>query len=62
MSWGNKTLEAKGVGAYIAANTAAGDHPRILLGVMVLAGFVLILNRLLWHPLYLFVTTRYRLD
>ncbi len=62
VSWGNKTLEAKGIGAYIAANTAAGDHPRILLGVMILAGFVILLNRLLWHPLYLFVTTRYRLD
>ncbi|HUX79071.1 MAG TPA: ABC transporter permease subunit [Alphaproteobacteria bacterium] len=62
VSWGDKTLEATGVGAYIAANTAAGDHPRILLGVMVLAGFVLMLNRILWHPLYLFATTRYRLD
>jgi NitT/TauT family transport system permease protein len=62
VSWGDKTLEAAGIGAYIAANTAKGDHPRILLGVMVLSGFVLILNRILWHPLYLFATTRYRLD
>jgi NitT/TauT family transport system permease protein len=62
VSWGDKTLVANGVGAYIAQATAAGDYPRILLGVVVLSLFVLILNRLLWHPLYLFATTRYRLD
>ncbi len=62
VSWGNNTLVANGVGAYIASSTAAGDYPRILLGVIVLSIYVLILNRLLWHPLYLFVTTRYRLD
>lgn len=62
VSWGNQTIEAAGVGAYIAAATAAGDKPRILLGVVVLSCFVLILNRLFWHPLYLYTTTRYRLD
>lgn len=62
VTWGDKTLVANGVGAYIAQATAAGDYPRILLGVVVLSLFVLILNRLLWHPLYLFATTRYRLD
>ncbi len=62
VTWGDKTLVANGVGAYIAQATAAGDYPRIFLGVVVLSLFVLILNRLLWHPLYLFATTRYRLD
>ena len=33
VSWGNKTIEANGVGAYIAEATAAGDQPRILLGL-----------------------------
>lgn len=62
VSWGDKTLEANGIGAYIAAATAAGDQPRVLLGVLILSLYVLILNRLFWHPLYVFVTTRYRLD
>ncbi len=62
VSWGGKTIEANGVGAYIAAATAAGDYARVLLGVVVLSCFVLILNRILWHPLYVFATTRYRLD
>ncbi|MEB3703158.1 ABC transporter permease subunit [Candidatus Bealeia paramacronuclearis] len=62
VTWGDKTLEANGVGAYIAASTAAGDQTRILLGVVILTCFVLVLNRVLWRRLYLFVTTRYRLD
>lgn len=62
VSWGNKTIEANGVGAYIASATAVGDQPRILLGVVMLSCFVVVLNRMLWHPLYLYVTTRYRLD
>ena len=62
VSWGDKTLEATGIGAYIAASTATGDHPRILLGVVILSFYVLILNRFFWRPLYHFATTRYRLD
>lgn len=62
VSWGDTTLQAAGVGSYIAAATAAGDKPRILLGVVVLATFVLILNRLFWRRFYVYATTRYRLD
>lgn len=62
VSWGNKTIEANGIGAYIAASTAAGDQPRVLLGVIILSLYVLILNRFFWHPLYVFATTHYRLD
>ncbi len=51
-SWGSTTLRAHGLGAYIADATAAGDHPRIVLGVAVMCAFVLMLNRLLWRPLY----------
>jgi NitT/TauT family transport system permease protein len=62
VTWGDKTLEANGIGAYIAAATAGGDQPRVLLGVSILSLYVLILNRTFWHPLYVFATTRYRLD
>jgi NitT/TauT family transport system permease protein len=62
VAWGNTTLKAEGIGSYIAAATASGDHPRILLGVIILSAYVLILNRLSWYPLYLYATTRYRLD
>ena len=62
VSWGDHTLVAHGVGSYIAAATAAGDKPRILLGVIILALFVLLLNRLFWYRIYAYTTTHYRLD
>ena len=33
-SWGNEHLEAKGIGAYIASATEAGDFHRIVLGIV----------------------------
>src|SRR6201986_5658122 len=51
-SWGNTKLTAHGLGAYIAAATDKGDMARVVLGVAVMSGFVLLFNRLLWRPLY----------
>jgi NitT/TauT family transport system permease protein len=62
VTWGDTTLQAKGIGSYIAAATAAGDQAHVLLGVVVLCIYVVALNRIFWHPLYVFATTRYRLD
>ena len=61
-SWGQTKLTAHGVGAYIADATAAGDYPRIVLGVAVMSVFVLLFNRLLWRPMYAFAARRLRLD
>jgi NitT/TauT family transport system permease protein len=57
-SWGKTNLVAQGLGAYIAQATASGDTPRIVLGVVVMSGFVVIFNRLLWRPLYAYATRR----
>jgi NitT/TauT family transport system permease protein len=51
-SWGDTKLTAHGLGAYIAAATDKGDMARVVLGVAVMSGFVLLFNRLLWRPLY----------
>jgi NitT/TauT family transport system permease protein len=51
-SWGNTKLTAHGLGAYIAQATDKGDMARVVLGVVVMAIFVLLFNRLLWRPLY----------
>jgi NitT/TauT family transport system permease protein len=51
-SWGDTRLAAHGLGAYIAAATEKGDMARVVLGVAVMSGFVLLFNRLLWRPLY----------
>jgi NitT/TauT family transport system permease protein len=52
VSWGDTKLVAHGLGAYIAEATERGDMPRVVLGVAVMSGFVLMFNRLVWHPLY----------
>jgi NitT/TauT family transport system permease protein len=61
-SWGDAKLEAYGLGSYIANATAAGDFPRVLLGIAVMSLFVTFFNRALWRPLYVFAERRLRLD
>jgi NitT/TauT family transport system permease protein len=60
-SWGNEHLEAKGLGAYIAQQTDAGDFHRIVLGIAVMSLYVVVINRLLWRPLYLYAERKFRL-
>jgi NitT/TauT family transport system permease protein len=62
VSWGNDKLVAHGIGAYIADATAGGDFRHIVLGIGVMSAFVVILNRLLWRPLYRWAEIRFRLD
>jgi NitT/TauT family transport system permease protein len=57
-SWGKTNLVAQGLGAYIAQATAAGDTARVVLGVAVMSGYVIVFNRLLWRPLYGYATRR----
>ena len=52
VSWGDTTLEARGLGSYIARMTALGDFPRIALGIGVMCVFVMALNHFVWRPLY----------
>jgi NitT/TauT family transport system permease protein len=61
VSWGHDTLKAQGLGSFIASATAAGDFPRVALGVTVMAVFVIALNRTLWRPLYAYAEKYYRL-
>jgi NitT/TauT family transport system permease protein len=60
-TWGDKRLEAHGLGAYIARATAAGDFHRIVLGIAVMSFFVVTLNRAFWRPLYWRAENRFRL-
>jgi NitT/TauT family transport system permease protein len=61
VSWHGRTLEATGLGAYIAKATEAGDGGRLLLGILAMSGFVLLLNRFLWRRLYRLAEERFRL-
>jgi NitT/TauT family transport system permease protein len=60
-SWGDTHLTARGLGAYIATATEAGDFPRVVLGIAVMCILVTLFNRLLWRPLYAFGERRLRL-
>jgi NitT/TauT family transport system permease protein len=61
-SWGDTKLKAAGLGAYIADATEAGDHPRVVLGIVVMSVFVVACNRLIWRPLYRLSERRFRMN
>ena len=61
-TWGDTTLRATGLGAYIEDSTIAGDFPRVTLGIAVMSLFVIAFNRALWHPMFQFAARRLRLD
>jgi NitT/TauT family transport system permease protein len=62
VQWGDTKITAHGLGAYIAQYTAAGDFPKIILGIAVMSLFVTLFNRLLWRPLYAYAESKLRLD
>jgi len=61
VTWGDTTLKATGLGAYITAATTAGDWPRIVLGVAAMSAYVVTLNRLVWSRLERLAAARYSL-
>jgi NitT/TauT family transport system permease protein len=60
-SWGKTTLHAHGLGAYISDATATGDFRRVVLGIAVMSFFVVVVNRILWRPLYWYAERKFRL-
>lgn len=62
VDWGNITLIAPGIGAYLSQATKIGDFPRIALGMGVMCLYVLLFNRLIWQPLYNLAEKRFQID
>src|ERR1700726_4575675 len=60
-SWGDEHLQAEGLGAYIAQQTDAGDFHRIVLGIVVMSLYVVLVNRILWRPLYKYAERKFRM-
>jgi NitT/TauT family transport system permease protein len=52
VTWGDTTLQADGIGSYIAHMTAIGDFPRIALGIGVMCVYVMGMNHFVWRRLY----------
>lgn len=62
VSWGSISLQATGIGAYITQNATGGHFPRLALGIAVMTLYVLVINRLLWRPLYNLAHERFRIN
>ena len=61
-SWGDEKVEAAGLGAYIAKATSDGNFHQIVLGVVTMSLYVLLINRLVWRPLYYYAERKFRLS
>jgi NitT/TauT family transport system permease protein len=59
-NWGSTRVEAHGLGAYIADASTKGDLRREVVGVVVMAALVVVLNRLAWEPLFAWASRRLR--
>ncbi len=62
VSWGHVHLYATGLGAYIAEVYDAGDFQRLALGIAVMSAYVLLINRVLWRPLFNLADSRFRIN
>ncbi len=62
VTWGDKTLVAHGLGAYITQYTNNGDFAHIALGIGMMCLMVLTFNRLVWRPLYVLAEERFQMD
>ncbi len=61
VQFANHTVSTVGLGASIAGAAAAGNFPDLLAGTLLMALFVVILNRLVWKRLYALAERRYTL-
>lgn len=62
VSWKTNTLQASGLGSYIAQATTKGNWSEIIWGIIVMCLLVVIVNRLLWRRLYDLAQKKYHLD
>jgi NitT/TauT family transport system permease protein len=61
VTFGKHHLVASGLGAYITEATAAGSFAKVLIGIIVMSFYVVVVNRILWRPLYALAERRYSL-
>jgi NitT/TauT family transport system permease protein len=63
INFGDRHFSADGIGAYIANHSALSDgSPSVVLGLAVMIFYVLIINRLVWRPLYKLAQQRFQID
>ena len=62
VSWGNDRIQALGLGAYITQFYESGDFYRVIWGTAVMCFYVLVINHVLWRPLYHYAQERFQID
>jgi NitT/TauT family transport system permease protein len=62
VSWGRDRLMAHGLGSYITMATMHGDFNRLVLGIATMSFFVVLVNQLLWRPLYRYAERRFQFN
>lgn len=62
VSWKDSTLQASGLGSFIAQATTKGDWPQIIWGIIVMCLMVVLVNRLVWRKLYAISEKKYHLE
>lgn len=62
VTWGDTTIRATGLGAYIATYSTNLDYPRLALGISVMCFLVVFINRIFWRPLYNMAEKHYLID
>ena len=60
--WGQEHLEAAGLGSYISHATSTGDFRRTVVGIVVMALFVVVINRVFWKPLFARAERKFRMS
>lgn len=59
VNWNGITLKATGLGSYITEYTHLGAFPQTALGITVMSCFVVVINKILWRPLYRIAQERF---
>lgn len=61
INFGDQTIVAKGLGSYIAEMTVQADFNKIVLGIGMMALFVVLFNRFFWQPLQEYSNKKFQL-
>jgi NitT/TauT family transport system permease protein len=62
VAFGGQTLSTVGIGALIAQATATGNYPLLLASTLSMVLTVVLINRLVWRPLYRLASERFRME
>ncbi|MBR7837379.1 ABC transporter permease subunit [Actinospica durhamensis] len=59
VTYDHRTVQARGLGAYISAAAAAGDTAKVVVGVIAMSVYVVLVNRFFWRRLYRLAERRF---